>query len=44
MEGSDFCDLDSGFITCSVNRAAIRVVYRDYKGAELHVVDIPRAT
>jgi acid phosphatase len=44
MEGSDFCDLDSGFITCSVNRAAIRVVYRDYKGSEVHVVDIPRAT
>jgi acid phosphatase len=42
MDGSDFCDLDSGFITCSVNRAAIRLVYRDYKGAQLHVVDIPR--
>jgi len=41
-EGSDFCELDSGFITCSVNRAAIRLVYRDDKGAELHVVDIPR--
>jgi acid phosphatase len=44
MDGSDFCDLESGFITCSVNRAAIRLVYRDYKGAQLHVVDIPRAT
>ena len=41
-EGSDFCDLESGFISVSVNRAALRLVYRDYKGATLHVVDIPR--
>jgi acid phosphatase len=41
-EGSDFCALDSGFVTCQVNRGAIRIVYRDFKGVDLHVVDIPR--
>lgn len=40
--GSDFCSLDSGFIACAVNRARVRVAYRDYRGFELHVVDIPR--
>ncbi len=43
MGRSDFCALDSGFVTCSVDRRAIRVVYVDYKGVRLHVVDIPRA-
>jgi hypothetical protein len=42
--GSDFCSLDSGFIACAVNRARVRVAYRDYRGFELHVVDIPRPT
>jgi acid phosphatase len=42
MGGSDFCSVDSGFIACSVSRAAIRVVYQDYAGVRLHVVDIPR--
>jgi tartrate-resistant acid phosphatase type 5 len=42
MDGSDFCSVDSGFITVSVNRAAIRLVYRDYQGAQLHVVDIAK--
>ena len=42
MGGSDFCSLHSGFIACSVNRARLRVAYRDYLGTELHVVDIAR--
>ncbi len=42
-EGSDFCSVDSGFVSCSVSRSAIRVVYQDYAGARLHVADIPRA-
>ncbi len=41
--GSDFCSLRSGFIACAANRWRLRVAYRDYSGAELHVVDIPRA-
>ena len=44
MGGSDFCSLHAGFIACAVNRARLRVVYRDYRGIELHVVDIPRRT
>ena len=43
MGGRDFCSLQSGFIACAVNRNRLRVAYRDYKGTELHVVDIPRA-
>lgn len=42
MGGSDFCSLHSGFIACALNRARLRVAYRDYRGVELHVVDIPR--
>jgi acid phosphatase len=42
MNGSDFCSLQSGFVACAVNRQRLRVAYRDYTGAELHVVDIPR--
>ena len=41
MGGSDFCSLHPGFIVCAVNRARLRVAYRDYRGIELHVVDIP---
>jgi acid phosphatase len=41
-DGSDFCSLSSGFIACSADRAGLRVAYRDYTGAELHVVDIAR--
>ncbi|MGN6374043.1 MAG: purple acid phosphatase family protein [Sphingomonas sp.] len=37
---SDFCSLQSGFIACAADRRQLRVVYRDYRGAELHVVDI----
>jgi tartrate-resistant acid phosphatase type 5 len=43
IEGSDFCSLQSGFVACAVNRDRLRVAYRDYTGAELHVVDIARA-
>lgn len=43
MEGSDFCSMESGFVACSVDRSRLSVAYRDYKGAELHVVDIPRS-
>lgn len=42
MGGSDFCSVHPGFIACAVNRARLRVAYRDYLGIELHVVDIAR--
>jgi acid phosphatase len=42
MDGSDFCSMQSGFIACAIDRRRIRVAYRDYTGAELHVVDIAR--
>lgn len=41
LSGSDFCSLRSGFVAVAVNRSRLRVAYRDYTGAELHVVDIP---
>jgi tartrate-resistant acid phosphatase type 5 len=40
LTGSDFCSLESGFVACALNRSRLRVAYRDYKGVELHVVDI----
>ncbi len=42
MGGSDFCSVEPGFVACAVNRARVRVVFRDRHGTELHVVDIPR--
>ena len=42
FEGSDFCSLQSGFTAMSVTRSTLKVAYRDYTGAELKVVDIPR--
>jgi acid phosphatase len=42
MAGSDFCSVQSGYIGCAVNRDRLRVAYRDFTGAELHVVDIAR--
>lgn len=42
MEGSDFCSLQSGFVACAANRRRLRVTYRDWTGADLHVIDIPR--
>lgn len=42
LGGSDFCALRSGFIACAVNRARLRIAFRDHTGAELRVVDIPR--
>ena len=42
IEGSNFCSLQSGFVACAANRDRLRVAYRDYTGAELHVIDIPR--
>jgi tartrate-resistant acid phosphatase type 5 len=44
LGGSDFCSAHSGFIACAVNAARLRVAYRDYRGVELHVIDIPRRT
>lgn len=41
--GSDFCALESGFVACTVSGRRLRVAYRDWTGAELHVVDIPRS-
>jgi tartrate-resistant acid phosphatase type 5 len=42
MDGSDFCTVESGFTAFALTRDALRVAYRDWKGAEVHVVDIPR--
>jgi acid phosphatase len=42
MGGSDFCSLESGFVACALTREELKVAYRDYTGAELKVVDIPR--
>ncbi len=44
MGGSDFCSLNPGFVACAVNRARLRVAYRDYRGTNLHVVEIRRST
>ena len=42
--GSDFCSLHPGFVACGLTATRLRVAYRDYRGAELHVVDIARPT
>ena len=42
MQGSDFCSLRSGFTAFAIARDKLRVAYRDFMGAELHVVEIPR--
>jgi tartrate-resistant acid phosphatase type 5 len=42
MEGSDFCTVESGFTAFALTRERLRVAYRDWKGDELHVVDIAR--
>lgn len=42
LGGTDFCSQHAGFIACAVNSRRLRVAYRDYRGMELHVVDIPR--
>lgn len=42
LGGSDFCSAHSGFVACAVNGTRLRVAYRDYRGVELHVVDVPR--
>jgi acid phosphatase len=44
MGGSDFCSLQSGFVACTVTRGRLRVTYRDWTGADLHVIDIPRSS
>jgi acid phosphatase len=41
--GGDFCSTRPGFVAVRLTRAAIKLAYRDDTGAELHVVDIPRA-
>ena len=42
MAGSDFCSLQSGFTAFSLTGKELKVAYRDYTGAELKVVEIPR--
>ena len=42
MDGSDFCSMQSGFVACAVGRERLRLAYRDFTGAELHVADIAR--
>jgi acid phosphatase len=41
-EGGDFCSVESGFTAFALTRDRLRVAYRDWQGAELHVVDIIR--
>jgi acid phosphatase len=42
MAGSDFCSVRSGFTHFALTGERLRVAYRDFAGAELHVVDIDR--
>jgi hypothetical protein len=42
IQGADFCSLQSGFTAFAVTRDVLKLAYRDYTGAELRVVDIPR--
>lgn len=42
--GSDFCSLHPGFVACGLTALRLRVTYRDYRGAGLHVVEIVRPT
>jgi tartrate-resistant acid phosphatase type 5 len=42
MEGSDFCSVESGFTAFALTRERLHIAYRDWKGDELHVVDIGR--
>jgi tartrate-resistant acid phosphatase type 5 len=42
-DGSDFCSVESGFTAIAATPNTLRVGYRDWKGEELHVVDIARA-
>lgn len=42
VNDSNFCSPQSGFVAGAVNRQRPPVAHRDYLGAELHVVDIPR--
>jgi tartrate-resistant acid phosphatase type 5 len=37
----DFCSLESGFVACRLDRAALRISYIDYRGRTLDVVAIP---
>ena len=41
--GSDLCSLESGFVAVAATRDRLKVGYRDWKGAELRVVEIGRA-
>lgn len=38
---SDFCSLESGFVTCRLDRLRLRVTYIDDRGRQLDVVEIP---
>ena len=38
---SDFCSLESGFVSCRLDLHTLRVTYIDYRGRPLNVVDIP---
>jgi hypothetical protein len=42
MGDSDVCSFHSGFVSCTTDHSSLRVAYRDFRGIELHVVDIPR--
>jgi len=42
MAGSDFCSVESGFTAFALTRETLHIAYRDWKGDDLHVVDIPR--
>ena len=42
LTGSDFCSVEAGFTAFALTRDRLHVAYRDWKGEELHVVDIAR--
>jgi len=42
--GGDFCSVQSGFAACAATSTSLWIGYRDWKGEELHVVDIARPT
>jgi acid phosphatase len=43
LAGGDFCSVRPGFTAVRLTGPALQVAYRDDAGAQLHVVDIPRA-
>lgn len=43
VEDGDFCTVDSGFVTLAISGPAVRLAYRDWRGAQRYVAQIDRA-